>query len=50
MTTLEHFSYSPDVAAADFHLFRWLKSAFEGRCFCDATEIIKNATDELKRL
>jgi len=27
-----------------------MKSALKGRRFCDATDIIKNATDELKRL
>jgi hypothetical protein len=35
--------HSPDLAPADFYLFPRLTSAF-----CDATDIIKNATDELK--
>jgi hypothetical protein len=34
----------------DFHLFPRLKSTFTGRRFCDATDIIKNATEELKML
>ena len=50
VTTLEHPPYFPDLAAADFYLFPRLKSALKGRRFCDATDIIKNATDELKRL
>ena len=50
VTTLEHTPYSPDLAAADFYLFPRLKSALKGLCFCDATDIIKNATEELKRL
>jgi len=50
MTTLEHLPCSPDLDAADFYLFRRLKSALEGRHFCDVSDINKNATDELKRL
>jgi transposase len=50
VTILEHPPYPPDLAAADFYLFRGLKSAMKGRRFCDATDIIKNATEELKRL
>jgi hypothetical protein len=42
--------YSPDMAATDFYLFPRLKSALKGQRFCDATDIIKNATEELKRL
>jgi len=30
--------------------FPWLKSAMKWRCFCDATDIMKNVTKELKRL
>ena len=41
---------SPDLAPADFYLFPRLKSALKGRNFCDTTDIIKNATEELKRL
>jgi transposase len=47
---MEHPPYSPDLAPVDFYLFPQLKSALKGRRFCDATDIIKNATDELKRL
>jgi len=50
VTTLEHPPYSPDLAAVDFYLFPRLKSALKGRRFCDSTDIMKNATDELKRL
>jgi hypothetical protein len=42
--------HTPDLATADFYLFPRYKSALKGRCFCDATHIIKNAKDELKRL
>ena len=48
--TLEHSPYSPDLAEADFYLFPRLKSALKGRCFRGVTDIIKNATEELKRL
>jgi hypothetical protein len=50
VTTLEHPPYSRDLAAADFYLFRRLKSALKGRRFCDAIDIVKNATEELKSL
>jgi hypothetical protein len=49
MTTLGHLPYSPHLVPADFYLFPRLNSAMKGRRFCDATEIIKNATKELKR-
>jgi histone-lysine N-methyltransferase SETMAR len=48
--TLKHPSYSPDLAATDFHLFPRLKSTLKGQRFSEATNIIKNATRELKRL
>jgi len=38
------------MAPADFYLFPRLKLIFKGQRFCDATDIIKNATEELKRL
>jgi hypothetical protein len=41
--------YSHDVAAVDFYLFPRLILAFKGRCFCDATDVIKNAMEELKK-
>jgi hypothetical protein len=47
VTTLQHHPYSPDMAAADSHLFPWLKSALMGQHFCAATYIIKNPTEEL---
>jgi len=50
VTTLEHPPYSPDSAAADFLRVPQLKSTKKERHFCDATEITKNATEELKRL
>jgi hypothetical protein len=49
MTTLEHLPYFPDLAPADFYPFPRPKSPLKGRRFCDATDIIKNATKELKR-
>ena len=50
LTTLEHPLHFPNLTTADFHLFPWLKSALEGWCFCDGTDIIKNAMDKLKKL
>jgi len=49
-TTLEHPTYPSDLAPADFYLFRRLKSALKLGRFCDSTDIIKNTTEELKRL
>jgi len=40
----------PELAPADIYLFPLLKSVLKGRRFCDASEIIKNATEELKSL
>jgi len=42
--------YSPDLAPPDFYMFPPLKSALKGRNLCDATDVIKNATEELKRI
>jgi transposase len=42
--------YSPNLAPAEFHLFPQLKSALKGRRFCDATDIIKNGTEGLRKL
>jgi hypothetical protein len=50
VTTLEHIPYSSDLAPDDCYLFPRLKSALKGWSFCDATDIIQNATEELKRL
>jgi hypothetical protein len=46
LTTLEHCPHSHDLAAADFYLFPRLKSALNAWRFCNATGIIKNATEE----
>jgi len=50
VTTLEHPPYFPELATANFYLFPQLKSALNGRCFRDATDIINTAMEELKRL
>jgi histone-lysine N-methyltransferase SETMAR len=50
VTTLDHPPYSPDLAPTDFYLFPLLKSALKGGRCCDATDIIENVTEELKRL
>jgi hypothetical protein len=50
VTTLKHPKHSPDPAPADFYRFPQLKSALKDRRFCEVTDNIKNATDELKRL
>jgi hypothetical protein len=50
LTTLENLLYSPDLAPADFYLLPRLKSALKGWRCCDAIDIIKNATEELKRI
>jgi hypothetical protein len=50
VTAMEHPSYPTDLVPADFYLFLQLKSALKGWGFCDATDIIKNWTDNLKRL
>ena len=49
-TKLELSPFSPDLAPADYCLFAQLKSALNGRRFCDPTDITKNATEELKRV
>jgi hypothetical protein len=49
VTTLEHRPYSPDLAQAYLYVFHRLISAFKGRHLFDATDIIKNATKELKK-
>jgi hypothetical protein len=40
----------PELAPADIYLFPLLKSVLKGRRFCDASDIIKNASEELKSL
>ena len=50
VTTLEQSPYSPDLDPANVYLFPRRKSALKGQHLCDTTDIIKNATEELKRL
>jgi hypothetical protein len=50
VTILEHLPYSPDLVPPDIYLFLPLISALKGRRLCDATDIIENATEKLKRL
>ena len=50
VTTLQHQPYSPDPAPVDFQQLLRLRSALNGRRFCDGTDTIKNATEELKKL
>jgi transposase len=49
VTTQEQPPHSPDLAQADVYPFPRLKSALKLRRFFDANDIIKNATEELKR-
>jgi hypothetical protein len=39
-----------EAGITDFYLLPRLKSALQRRRFCDGTDIIRNATEELKRL
>jgi hypothetical protein len=51
VTTLENPQHSPDLSPADFYVFPHWNQHLKGRRFCDATDIIKNATEEkLKRI
>jgi hypothetical protein len=50
VAALKHPPHSPDLGPADFYLFPQLKSALKGWCFCDTTDIIKNAMKQVKRL
>jgi hypothetical protein len=49
-TTLKHPPISHDVASADFYLFCRMKSTLNGWCVFYATDIVKNETEELRRL
>jgi transposase len=49
VTTLELPPYPPDLAPSDFYLLPQLKSALKVQHFYDATVIIKNMMEELKR-
>lgn len=44
VTTLEHPSYSPNPAPADFYQFPQLKMKLKGHCFMDSNEVIENGT------
>jgi len=50
MTTMEHPPYSRDLAPADFLPVLSTEINIERTVFCDATDVIKNATVELKRI
>jgi hypothetical protein len=50
MTTLKHLPYSPNLVPDNFYLSPRLTLALKGWRFCDATDIIKNAAEMLKRL
>jgi len=50
VTVLEHPPHSPALVPTDVYLFPQMKSALKGWVFGDTTDIIKNATVELKRL
>ena len=50
VTTLQHSSYSTDLDQTDFYLFPGLTPVLKVPRFCDAPDIIKNATEELKRV
>jgi hypothetical protein len=41
---------SPDLVPADIYLFPVLKSVLREWRFCDATDVVKNTTEELKSL
>jgi hypothetical protein len=49
-TAPHHPPYSLDLSLPNFHLSPRLKSGMRGRRFCYSTSVIKNATEELKRL
>jgi len=46
VTALEYPANSPDLAPSDRYLYPRLKSTLVGRRFCDASETIKNATED----
>jgi hypothetical protein len=51
VTALQHPPYSLDLTPASFYyLSPRLKSGMQGRRFCYSTDVIKNATEELKML
>ena len=50
VTTLEHSLYFPDLVPVDLCLFPRMKSISKGQNLSDATDIIKNVTEEFRRL
>jgi len=50
VTTLELPPHSPDLVTAHFYLSHRLKSALKGRSFCESTDFINNAREDLKRV
>jgi len=47
VTVLDHPSYSPDLALADYFLFRKVKSHLKGRLFESISDIQKAVTSTL---
>ena len=50
LTIMQHPLYSPNLAPADFLPLPSTEISTDGTVLCDATDIIKNATEELKML
>ena len=50
VTMLEHLPYCLYLAPADFFPAPLIEIGTEGTAFCDATDVIKNVTEELKTL
>jgi hypothetical protein len=50
VTTMEHPPISPELLPDECYVFLQLRPALKRQSLCDATDIIKNATEELKRL
>jgi len=50
VTRLKYPPYSPDLGQADFYLLLRVILASKGWRFSDATDTIKNVTEELKRI
>jgi hypothetical protein len=47
VATRQHPPHFSDMVAADSYLLSLPKLTSKGRCFCVATDIFKNATEEL---
>jgi hypothetical protein len=48
LTTLEYLPFSPNLAAVDFYVFPPMNSEMKGSSFCDPSEFVRNAAEELK--